>query len=91
MRGTRLDPFGRLEVRRVERQLITEYRDALTRALEIPRADRTALLELAQLPDIVRGYEDIKLANVAAYRRRQEELMDAIEHTDSDRTLVVHL
>ena len=31
-------------------------------------------MELAALPDVVRGYEHIKLANVARYRERVREL-----------------
>lgn len=76
LRGTRLDLFGYFEVRRVERQLITEYRDAMTRALNVPREDKTVLLELAQLPDIVRGYEALKLTSVSVYRQRQAQLLD---------------
>jgi indolepyruvate ferredoxin oxidoreductase len=30
--------------------------------------------EIAELPDVVRGYEDIKLANVEAFRARAQEL-----------------
>ncbi|MFJ8819453.1 indolepyruvate ferredoxin oxidoreductase family protein [Amycolatopsis thermoflava] len=78
LRGTRFDLFGYARVRRVERQLITEYRDAISEALRVSEANEPALLELAELPDAVRGYEDIKLANVAAYRRRQAELAEAL-------------
>ncbi|MGI6873303.1 indolepyruvate ferredoxin oxidoreductase family protein [Amycolatopsis sp. 3B14] len=78
LRGTRFDLFGYARVRRVERQLITEYRDAISKALRVSEANAPALLELAELPDAVRGYEDIKLANVAAYRQRQAELAEAL-------------
>ena len=69
LRGTRFDPFGMAEVRRVERSLITEYRTVVEDLLaslsvdSLPRA-----VEIAGLPDMVRGYEDIKLASVARYR-----------------------
>ncbi|WP_435121154.1 indolepyruvate ferredoxin oxidoreductase family protein [Amycolatopsis thermoflava] len=78
LRGTRFDLFGYARVRRVERQLIIEYRDAISKALRVSEANEPALLELAELPDAVRGYEDIKLANVAAYRQRQAELAEAL-------------
>ncbi|GAA0533062.1 indolepyruvate ferredoxin oxidoreductase [Saccharopolyspora subtropica] len=77
LRGTRLDVFGHTRVRRVERDLIAEYRSAMTRALANP--DHPATLELAELPDMVRGYEDIKLANAATYRHKQQELLTALE------------
>ncbi|WP_405539342.1 indolepyruvate ferredoxin oxidoreductase family protein [Streptomyces sp. NBC_00075] len=82
VRGTRLDLFGYAGVRRVERALVEEYRDAVLRALEIARSHGSAtetVVELAELPDMVRGYEHIKLANVAAYRTRQAELLTKLE------------
>ncbi|WP_424531345.1 indolepyruvate ferredoxin oxidoreductase family protein [Sphaerisporangium viridialbum] len=75
VRGTRLDLFGYAGVRRVERELVGEYRDVVLQALSAVPADHPALLRLADLPDMVRGYEDIKLANVAAYRREQARLL----------------
>ncbi|MEV7097793.1 indolepyruvate ferredoxin oxidoreductase family protein [Amycolatopsis sp. NPDC051045] len=75
LRGTRWDPFGRAEVRRVERELIEDYRSVVLRALRAGDVDRARVLALAELPDLVRGYEDVKLANVARYRQRQAEVL----------------
>jgi indolepyruvate ferredoxin oxidoreductase len=75
VRGTRLDPFGYTQVRRVERELIDEYTaiiDDLTGELSPETYQRA--VEIARLPDLVRGYENIKLANVALYRARLKEL-----------------
>jgi indolepyruvate ferredoxin oxidoreductase len=71
LRGTPFDLFGRAEVRKVERALIGEYRDLVLRALETlsPSTDDTAA-QIADLPDLVRGYESIKLRNVARFRER---------------------
>ncbi len=69
IRGTLADPFRWAEVRRVERSLPKEYRTSLRHALRRLTADNLeAVVELAELPDLVRGYEDIKLANVERYR-----------------------
>jgi indolepyruvate ferredoxin oxidoreductase len=69
LRGTPLDPFGHAEVRRVERALIGQYRAAIEEALAtLSPASYDRAVALAQLPDLVRGYEQIKLANVARYR-----------------------
>ncbi|WP_019873875.1 indolepyruvate ferredoxin oxidoreductase family protein [Sporichthya polymorpha] len=71
LRGTRWDPFGRAEVRRVERELVAEYRTGIERLLSgLSPAALAAAVEIAGLPDEVRGYEEIKLANVARYRER---------------------
>jgi indolepyruvate ferredoxin oxidoreductase len=75
LRGTKLDPFGRAEVRRVERELIGEYEQMVAEALTAltPETHATAL-ELLELPDVIRGYEEIKLRNVALFRKRAEPL-----------------
>jgi indolepyruvate ferredoxin oxidoreductase len=76
VRGTKLDPFGYTEVRRTERDLIEEYTatlDDLLRQLSPETYQRA--VEIARLPDLVRGYENIKLASVVQYRARVKELM----------------
>src|SRR5918997_4996755 len=51
LRGTKLDPFGHAEVRRVERELVGEYENLIGEALTrlTPETHATAL-ELAELP-----------------------------------------
>ncbi|MGY1721521.1 indolepyruvate ferredoxin oxidoreductase family protein [Blastococcus sp. SYSU DS0533] len=75
LRGTRLDPFGRGEVRATERALIEEYVTAVDAATAGLTQENVPLVaELAALPEVVRGYEHVKLANVARYRERLAEL-----------------
>jgi indolepyruvate ferredoxin oxidoreductase len=75
LRGTAFDPFGRAEVRRVERALIGEYRQYIETALVrlTPVAHGTAVA-LAELPDEIRGYEHVKLENVARFREKAKQL-----------------
>jgi indolepyruvate ferredoxin oxidoreductase len=76
LRGTRLDPFGHAEVRRVERELIAEYERLVDEALSLLRPEtHDTAVELLELPDLVRGYEEIKLRNVALYRKRAEAIL----------------
>jgi indolepyruvate ferredoxin oxidoreductase len=71
LRGTRLDPFGRTEVRRTERALITEYREVVDQLLAgLTAGNHELAVQIAALPDMVRGYEDVKLATVRAYREK---------------------
>jgi indolepyruvate ferredoxin oxidoreductase len=75
LRGTRLDPFGRTEVRRTERALITEYREVIDALLGgLTEGNHDLAVQIAALPDMVRGYEDIKLATVRAYHEKLAEL-----------------
>jgi indolepyruvate ferredoxin oxidoreductase len=80
LRGTSLDPFGHTEVRRVERELVGEYSDAVRSLLRDLAPERHDLaVEIASLPDMVRGYEQIKLDNVAAYRSRLADLLHEVK------------
>ena len=80
LRGTALDPFGRAEVRRVERALIGEYRGDGRRGAGAAHAGRPRHgARAAELPDVVRGYEEIKLRNVARFRKRAEPLRKRLD------------
>jgi indolepyruvate ferredoxin oxidoreductase len=71
LRGTIFDPFGYPNVRRIERELPGEYIAAIDRVLAGLTSERLdAAVKLAELPDLVRGYEEIKLARVESYRKR---------------------
>jgi len=62
-------------VRREERALIGEYRALVERALAaLEPARHDTAVALADLPDMIRGYEDIKLDNVKQFRARAAEL-----------------
>ena len=76
LRGRRLDLFGRAEVRRVERALILEYEALVDETLGLltPETHATAL-ELLELPDVIRGYEEIKLRNVVLFRKRADAIL----------------
>jgi len=83
LRGTPFDPFGRTEVRREERALLAEYRDVITRLAEgLTAGNHARAVEIAGLPDLVRGYEEIKLGNVRAYRARLAELLAGFTAVD---------
>ncbi len=69
LRGTFLDVPGWAKVRRVERAMIPEYIEAVDTLLA--HLDDTTLadaVQIASLPDRVRGYEHLKLERAAAYR-----------------------
>ncbi|MFI8992539.1 indolepyruvate ferredoxin oxidoreductase family protein [Streptomyces sp. NPDC053542] len=82
LRGTSLDLFGYAEVRRVERALIGEYRQLVRDALGHLTPENTdAVRAVAELPDLVRGYEDIKLARVADFREQARAALAALGTT----------
>ena len=79
LRGTPLDPFGYAEVRRVERSLVKEYTGLVESVVKrYGSVDADRAVELANLPDMVRGYEQIKLTNVEAYRSELARLKSVL-------------
>ncbi|HLH46738.1 MAG TPA: indolepyruvate ferredoxin oxidoreductase family protein [Acidimicrobiales bacterium] len=69
LRGTPLDPFGRAPVRRLERELPEEYAAAVGRITGVLSAgNRAEAAAVASLPELVRGYEELKLRRAAGYR-----------------------
>ncbi|UUU29782.1 hypothetical protein JIX56_07710 [Streptomyces sp. CA-210063] len=75
LRGTPFDLFGYAHVRRVERELIAEYRRVIEEVLRFLDPTNHALaVTIAGLPDEVRGYEQTKLDNVTRYRQRLDDL-----------------
>jgi indolepyruvate ferredoxin oxidoreductase len=62
LRGTALDPFGRADVRRLERLILAEYRKALHRILtDLTAEGLDDAVAIAGLAMDVRGYEDLKV------------------------------
>jgi indolepyruvate ferredoxin oxidoreductase len=71
LRGTPFDIFGYAQVRRTERELVTEFTALLAAVADaLTPGNRDQLVELVRLADGVRGYEDIKLENVRVYREK---------------------
>ena len=75
LRGTPLDLFGYASVRRTERALIKEYRTLIEDTLKtLSPATYEQAVQLAELPDMIRGYEDVKMKNVARYREEVNKM-----------------
>ena len=76
LRGTPFDIFGRTHERRMERQLITDY-EALVEELlaKLDRDNHAVAIQLAALPDEIRGYGYIKENNYSAARGKWTELL----------------
>jgi indolepyruvate ferredoxin oxidoreductase len=84
LRGTPLNIFGYARVRRVERQLIGEYRQLIESLLaDLDEVNYPIAVQIAALPDLICGYEDIKLASVDDFRRQVEALLAEFRAADS--------
>lgn len=76
LRGTAFDPFGRSEERKQERALIVEYEILVEELLAGLSGEKHALaIEIASLPEELRGYGHVKEAKLAQLRQRQASLL----------------
>ncbi len=77
LRGTPLDIFGNTEEREMERALIGDYVASIDEVLAKLNADNHALaLEIANLPDAIKGFGHVKARNVAATQGKWDGLME---------------
>lgn len=77
LRGGALDLFGKTEERRIERQLIRDYEALVDELLAGLSAEKLDLaIKLARLPEGIRGYGHVKLANVVTVRAQWKDLLD---------------
>ena len=76
LRGTAFDPFGHTEERRTERQLIKDYRatieSILAKGLTAERL--STAVELARIPEDIRGYGHVKERHLKAARLKWDQL-----------------
>jgi indolepyruvate ferredoxin oxidoreductase len=77
LRGTPLDPFGYLEERRQERWSIAHFETVATELLEaLERANLRLAVEIARLPEGVRGYGHIKERARIRWLEEESRLLD---------------
>jgi indolepyruvate ferredoxin oxidoreductase len=75
LRGTAFDPFGYTAERRMERDLIAEYAAMIRDVCSALTPDTYDLaVQLAELPQQIRGYGPVKEASVAQVRARWHHL-----------------
>jgi len=76
LRGTPFDPFGRTEERRSERALIVEYREAIEEVLRtLGPANLALAVEIARIPEMIRGYGHVKARHLEVVRPKWDALM----------------
>jgi indolepyruvate ferredoxin oxidoreductase len=75
LRGTAWDVFARLPERRLEREVLAEYEaDVAAILARLSPATLDTALELASLPEKMRGFGHVKAKNVAAARAQRARL-----------------
>jgi indolepyruvate ferredoxin oxidoreductase len=78
LRGTPLDPFGWTRHRRAERAEIARYERTLAELLDaLTRENLPVAVEIASLPESVRGFDTVKDRSLEAARGKETELLAA--------------
>jgi indolepyruvate ferredoxin oxidoreductase len=86
VRGTALDLFGRQAERRAERALVEQYVGDLRSVIAVLDAGTLEpALELAALPDLIRGFGPVKDANRAKAEVRRGVLLQRLREGDGNR------
>ena len=82
LRGTALDLFGYSEERQMERGLIADYEADLERiALELTPERLALAVEIAQVPQDIRGFGHVKQASLGPAMAKREALWARWETT----------
>ncbi|MBK8071932.1 MAG: indolepyruvate ferredoxin oxidoreductase family protein [Ramlibacter sp.] len=86
LRGSSLDPFGYTAERRAERELISEYRSTLEGLLPaLVAANHSLAVQIASVPEQIRGYGHVKERHLHAARLQREQLLQAWPHGEAGR------
>ena len=81
LRGGALDIFAKTEERRHERQMIADYIKLLDEIVSRLNADNhAAAVQLASVPDEIRGYGHVKEKSIAVARALQEQRLHAFRN-----------
>jgi indolepyruvate ferredoxin oxidoreductase len=78
LRGTRLDIFGYSAERKLERRLIAEYERVIGELLAgLDHTNHDLAVQIAQIPEQIRGYGHVKQAHLEKAKQREAELLTA--------------
>jgi len=84
LRGTLLDIFGYTEERRTERGLIRDYEATVSELLErLERGNHELAVDIARIPDRIRGFGHVKRRNLSEAKKREAELLAAFRASRS--------
>jgi indolepyruvate ferredoxin oxidoreductase len=79
LRGTPLDIFGRTEERKMERALIDDYKASIEEALSsLTTENHATALEIARIPELIKGYGHVKARHLATVRPKWAALMQLL-------------
>jgi indolepyruvate ferredoxin oxidoreductase len=86
LRGTSFDVFSYTAERRMERALIAEYEADVEKLLaKLSTGNHSLAVQIASIPEEIRGFGHIKTRNVATARKKRTELLGKFETAHAER------
>jgi indolepyruvate ferredoxin oxidoreductase len=86
LRGTRFDVFGYTHERKMERRLIGEYEATIDSVLvTLDQSNHAMAVQIAAVPETMRGFGHVKEKNVKAAREREVSLLAAYRAPASEK------
>jgi indolepyruvate ferredoxin oxidoreductase len=90
LRGGALDVFGKTAERKAERQLITDYEALLDEiSAKLDAHNYAVAVELASIPEHIRGYGHVKERHLKAAKAKESELLAAFRAAPARSATVV--
>jgi len=78
LRGSVFDVFGYTEERRIERALVKQYQDSISEVMAtFAPGTHSLALEIARIPEKIKGYGHVKERHLKAAREQWDGLMQA--------------
>ncbi|WP_417671751.1 indolepyruvate ferredoxin oxidoreductase family protein [Roseibium sp.] len=83
LRGTWFDPFGKTAERKAERELVARYQSDLEEVIRrLEGGNYGLLVELARIPDMVRGFGPVKEVNLEKAMEKRAVLLQQLDSGD---------
>ena len=90
LRGTAFDPFGYSAERREERGLIAEYEKTIGGLLaDLDRERLSIAVDIASIPEHIRGYGHVKVRHLADAKKREAELLELWRNPEARRARTI--
>jgi indolepyruvate ferredoxin oxidoreductase len=82
LRHTPLDLFNRTAHRKREWALLAEYEETLDELMRnLTLANRELAVQIAEIPEHIRGFDTVKDAQLEAAKEKEAELLDAFRRS----------
>ena len=83
LRGTALDIFGKTEERKQERLLVEQYFSLVGKIIDNLNPENYATaVELASLPEQLRGYGHVKEKSIASVKSKEAQLLNIFNNPE---------